>query len=79
MRIFRRIWSEWKMTWQYRKRHNPPNPHEPDFASPGGAELWRMTLDIYYRMGKLEGKLAFGVALLLGMFAAIMGKLLEAY
>jgi len=36
-----------KLRWSKREKYTPPNPSVPEFTSPGGADLWKLVIEIY--------------------------------
>ena len=56
-----------------REKYVPPNPHAPAFNSEGGGELWKLILEMHYKLGALETKTNIIAILVLGMLAAVLG------
>jgi|AP95_1055475.scaffolds.fasta_scaffold09812_3 hypothetical protein len=62
-----------------RPRYTPPNPQLPEFTSEGGGELWKLVLDMHYKLGALETKTNIIGILVLGGLGAILARLLGAF
>ncbi len=62
-----------------RPQFKVPNasPTRRDFLTEGGFELWKMLMDMWYRLGRLEMAVAIGGSLLLGLAGAITGRVFE--
>jgi len=62
-----------------RRERYVPNGDPPAFTSPGGQELWKIVLDMHYKVGALETKTNIIGILVLGGLAAILARLLGAF
>ena len=59
-----------------RPKYTPPNPAIPAFNSEGGNELWKLILDMHYKLGALETKTNIIAVLVLAGLGAILARLL---
>lgn len=65
------------MKWLKRRaRYTPPNPEVPAFNSKGGDELWKLILEMHYKLGALETKTNIIAVLVLAGLGAIFARLL---
>lgn len=56
-----------------------PNGDAPTFTSPGGDELWKIVLDMHFKMGTMDAKINIIGVLVLGGLGAILARLLGAF
>ena len=68
-----------KLKLNRREKYVPPNPETPAFSSEGGGELWKLVLEMHYKLGALETKTNIIALLVLGGLAAILARLLGAF
>ena len=64
----------------FRRKPKEPNPHTPDmFSSAGGWEMYKLLFNLSGRIGRLEGRQAIILALILAILGVILAKLQGAF